>query len=124
MDRSLMSISPAAMTALENYAWPGNVRELENLIERTVALTDNEIIEPQDLPPYIGEASDADPALASAPRITESGVNMPKIIGNIERTMIQQALELSNGVKARAANLLSINRTTLVEKIKRLKIDA
>jgi DNA-binding NtrC family response regulator len=100
------------------------VRELENLIERTVALTDNEIIEPQDLPPYIGEASDADPALASAPRITESGVNMPKIIGNIERTMIQQALELSNGVKARAANLLSINRTTLVEKIKRLKIDA
>jgi len=124
MDRSLMSISPAAMTALENYAWPGNVRELENLIERTVALTDNEIIEPQDLPPYIGEASDADPTLASAPRITESGVNMPKIIGNIERTMIQQALELSNGVKARAANLLSINRTTLVEKIKRLKIDA
>jgi len=124
MDRSLMSISPAAMTALENYAWPGNVRELENLIERTVALTDNEIIEPQDLPPYIGEASDADPTLASAPRITESGVNMPKIIGNIERTMIQQALELSNGVKARAANLLSINRTTLVEKLKRLKIDA
>ncbi|AJF06007.1 sigma-54-dependent transcriptional regulator [Geoalkalibacter subterraneus] len=123
MDRSLMSISPAAMTALENYAWPGNVRELENLIERTVALTDSEIIEPQDLPPYIGEASGTDSVLASAPRVTESGVNMPEIIGNIERTMIQEALELSNGVKARAANLLSINRTTLVEKIKRLKIE-
>jgi DNA-binding NtrC family response regulator len=124
MDRPLMSISPAAMTALENYAWPGNVRELENLIERTVALTDNEIIEPQDLPPYIGEASGSDSALTSAPRVTESGVNMPEIIGSIERTMIQEALDLSNGVKARAANLLSINRTTLVEKIKRLKINA
>ncbi|HDR47093.1 MAG TPA: sigma-54-dependent Fis family transcriptional regulator [Geoalkalibacter subterraneus] len=124
MDRSLMSISPAAMTALENYAWPGNVRELENLVERTVALTDSEIIEPQDLPPYIGEATGTDSALANAPRVTESGVNMPEIIGNIERTMIQEALELSNGVKARAANLLSINRTTLVEKIKRLKVDA
>lgn len=124
MNRPLMSISPEAMTALENYPWPGNVRELENQMERTVALSDGEIIEPRDLPPYIcGDSEHDSAATKAAPRVTESGVNMPEIIGSIERAMILEALDLSKGVKARAANLLHINRTTLVEKIKRLKIE-
>ncbi len=119
MNRPLMSISPAAMHALEAYDWPGNVREMENVIERTVALGEGEIIEPQDLPADIGGGEDPD-ASVPCPRLTAEGLDLAKTIEQIERGIIRQALELSGGVKARAAAILGLNRTTLVEKIKRL----
>jgi len=119
MNRPLMSISPAAMQALEAYDWPGNVREMENVIERSVALTDGEIIERSDLPASIGGTDDETVPGLPCPKVTEDGVDMVRIIEAIERRMIAEALELSDGVKARAAGLLGINRTTLVEKIKR-----
>jgi DNA-binding NtrC family response regulator len=119
MNRPLMSISLAAMQALEAYDWPGNVREMENVIERSVALTDGEIIERSDLPASIGGTDDETVPGLPCPRVTEDGVDMVRIIEAIERRMIAEALELSDGVKARAAGLLGINRTTLVEKIKR-----
>lgn len=122
MNRSLMSISPDAMRALEAYEWPGNVREMENVMERTVALTEGEVIEREDLPPGIGGRQEDSLALLS-PRVTKEGVDMVKVISEMERLMIREALELGNGVKARAASLLGINRTTLVEKIKRLGLD-
>ena len=120
MNRSLMSLSAAAMRALEAYDWPGNVREMENVIERTVALTDSDPIEPRDLPPNIGGSEEASVPSVLCPRVTEEGVDMTLIIEEMERCMIREAMQLSGGVKARAANLLRINRTTLVEKIKRL----
>jgi DNA-binding NtrC family response regulator len=123
MNRPLMSISPAAMQALEAYDWPGNVREMENVIERSVALTDGEIIERSDLPAGIGGIDDESIPGLLCPRVTEDGVDMVRIIEAIERRMIGEALELSDGVKARAAGLLGINRTTLVEKIKRLTLE-
>jgi len=115
-----MTLDQQAFQAIEAYDWPGNVREMENVIERTVALTDGEIISCNDLPPDIGSASKEIPA--AAPQVTEAGIDMNRVISDIEREMIGQALALGNGVKARAAGLLSINRTTLVEKIKRLKM--
>jgi DNA-binding NtrC family response regulator len=121
--RPLMSISPAAIHALEIHDWPGNVREMENVIERTVALTDGEVIECEDLPSNIGGNSD-DLATYRGPHVSPDGIDMNEIIGEIESTMIREALELGNGVKARAANLLGINRTTLVEKIKRLGLES
>ncbi len=121
MHRPLMTIDQAAMFAIEAYDWPGNVREMENVIERTVALTDGETISCNDLPPDIGNVQTELPS--SAPQVTRDGVDMSRVIADIERQMIEQALELENGVKARAADLLSINRTTLVEKIKRLRMD-
>lgn len=119
MDRPQVSIRNDAIQAMEAYSWPGNVREMENIIERTIALTDSMMIDCEDLPPDIGKKL---PTALSTPRITGKGVDLNKVIANIEREMIQQAMELENGVKARAANLLMINRTTLVEKIKRLGI--
>ncbi len=59
----------------------------------------------------------------TAPQVTHDGVNMPEAIADIEREMILQAMQIGNSVKAQAAKLLHINRTTLVEKIKRLKIE-
>ncbi len=121
MKRKPISISAEALQAMENYRWPGNVRELENVIERTVALTDSDIITCQDLPPDI-----ASPCLMggiSRPEVSPEGIDLNQTLADVERQLIQQALELGQGIKARAAALLSINRTTLVEKIKRLNME-
>jgi len=122
MKRPLMSLSLPAMRALEAYDWPGNVREMENVMERTVALTEGELIEREDLPSGIGGHKE-DPLALISPRVTEEGVDMMRVISEIERHMIREALDLGAGIKARAASLLSINRTTLVEKIKRLGLE-
>jgi transcriptional regulator with PAS, ATPase and Fis domain len=122
MNRPLMSISPSAMRALEAYEWPGNVREMENVIERSVALGEGEVIDRQDLPRTIGGEGDMGEPVP-CPRITVEGVEMGRTLEAIERGMIRQALDLSGGVKSRAASLLGLNRTTLVEKIKRLRME-
>ena len=121
MHRPVMTLESEALQAIEVYSWPGNVREMENIIERTVALTDGNTISCNDLPSDIGKA----PATLSmsAPIVTSEGVDMSQVIADIERQMIEQAMFLGKGVKARAADLLNLNRTTLVEKIKRLNME-
>ena len=120
MGRSLMTISKWALDALEEHAWPGNVRELENLVERLAALTEGDVIRFEDLPAVMcgqtGMAGDI------SMELTEQGIDMAAVIVEIERKLITQALALSGGVKAQAATLLGINRTTLVEKLRRLKM--
>jgi DNA-binding NtrC family response regulator len=123
MSRPVPSVTAAALHCLENYPWPGNVRELENVVERTVTLTEGTVIGKSDLPANISGSNyeEEEPHIA-CPHLTENGMDMGLIIADIERSLIKSALDLSNGVKARAANLLNIKRTTLVEKIKRLGI--
>jgi DNA-binding NtrC family response regulator len=103
---------------LESYEWPGNVREMENAIERAVALTDGDVIDRQDLPSQIGNVSRENEHLPTL-HIPDEGLNMAETIAHIEKTLIKQAMDKSRNVKARAATLLNINRTTLVEKIRR-----
>ncbi len=112
MQRRRMTLTTEAVEALEGYNWGGNVRELENVMERVVALTEADTITLHDLPPNIREES--------LTRVTERGIDLMKVIAEIERNMITDALVLSEGVKARAAALLNLNRTTLVEKMRRL----
>ncbi|MFO7765925.1 MAG: sigma-54 dependent transcriptional regulator [Pelovirga sp.] len=121
MKRNPISLSTDALAAMENYPWPGNVRELENVIERTVALTDSDVISCQDLPPDISSQCSAE--RLAHPEIGPQGIDLNQTMTEIERQLICQALERGQGVKARAAALLNINRTTLVEKIKRLNIE-
>ncbi|HEY5672225.1 MAG TPA: sigma-54 dependent transcriptional regulator [Malonomonas sp.] len=121
MHRPQMTIDSAAMLAIEAYDWPGNVREMENVIERTVALTDGNVITCADLPADISAAHLEQPKFA--PVVTSEGVDINQTIADIERQMILQAMDIGNGVKARAADLLRLNRTTLVEKIKRLGME-
>ncbi len=115
MKRPSMTLTKEAFEALEFYHWPGNVRELENIVERTVALTDGDQITLDDLPSAI--------RAGASTRVIERGVDLPKTISDIERKMIIEALALSNGVKSRAAQMLNLNRTTLVEKMRRLGMD-
>lgn len=121
MNRPLMPVSHEALQAIEAYRWPGNVREMENVIERTVALADGESINLSDLPSYIAEVEPNTPS-SNNTQLPEIGTNMPALIAEIEQQLILQALSRSRGVKARAAELLGINRTTLVEKIKRFNL--
>ena len=115
MKRPLMTIAKNAMEVLELYGWPGNVRELENVVERTVALTEDSVITVSDLPHQISEMA--------LTKVSERGVDMVKTITEIEKMMILEALSLTNGVKAKAAAMLNINRTTLVEKMRRLGME-
>ncbi len=122
MNRPMMTIGDDAMLAMEAYDWPGNVREMENIIERTVALTDDQTISCQDLPPDIGRQF---PPKGSAPRhLPPEGIDLNEVIAEMEKELITQAMEQGKGVKARAAELLNINRTTLVEKIRRFGINS
>jgi DNA-binding NtrC family response regulator len=121
MGRPLCTINKQVLDALEQYSWPGNVRELENLIERMIALTDATVITLDDVPSKIvGEPPAVETLLAKMP---SDGIDLVATVSRIEHSLISQALESSGGVKAKAAALLGINRTTLVEKIKRLKIE-
>ena len=121
MKREPMNLTPSAIEALEAYDWPGNVREMENAIERAVALADGLFIDRKDLPAKISGKLGVEHSI-HVPEIPESGVDLQSMIEAMEKTMIGQALEKSGGVKSRAATLLRINRTTLVEKIKRLNL--
>lgn len=116
MQRPIMHLDKEALEALEAYSWPGNVRELENIIERVVALTEGDVITLRDLPANVAK-SYREGANTS---VTPAGIDMVKTINEIEKRMITEALELAGGVKARAALMLHINRTTLVEKMRRL----
>jgi two-component system response regulator AtoC len=115
MKRPMMNLSKDALEALENYQWPGNVRELENIVERTVALTEGEHISLDDLPGAF--------RAGGSTHVIERGVDLPKTISDIERKMISEALVLADGVKAKAAQMLNLNRTTLVEKMRRLGME-
>lgn len=116
MKRPVMSISNEALEMLEVYRWPGNVRELENIVERIVTLTDGERIMANDVPSNIREEF--------MTRVTERGVDLARAVNEMERKMICDALFLTKGVKAKAAAMLNLNRTTLVEKMRRLGIES
>jgi DNA-binding NtrC family response regulator len=115
MKRPKMTISNEALHMLESYSWPGNVRELENMVERIVALSESDRIMLDDIPSSI-----MDKVLTT---VTEQGVDLVKTVNEIERKMICEALSLTKGIKAKAAAMLGLNRTTLVEKMRRLGID-
>lgn len=121
MSRTLMTVSKQALGVMEQYTWPGNVRELENLIERMVALSDGIVITCEDLP--VGIIRGKQDKAGVSIDLTEAGVDLAATLSEIEQSLIVQALKMSGGVKARASALLGINRTTMVEKIKRLKIE-
>jgi DNA-binding NtrC family response regulator len=111
-------VSQDAMRRLMAHSWPGNIRQLENAVERALALLGNRTtIEVTDLPP---EIQSAQVPLVPAVDFPEEGIDMPGLIGQIERDLIQRALLRSRGNKAAAAGLLGLKRTTLVEKLKRI----
>jgi DNA-binding NtrC family response regulator len=106
-----------ALEMLLTYDWPGNVRELENVIERLVILRGGNTIEPEDLPAKIFK-----PSLKNSQPLLElpgEGLDLKKVLSDIEDSLINQALSVTGGNKNQASRLLSLNRTTLIEKMKK-----
>jgi DNA-binding NtrC family response regulator len=121
--KDVSSISPEAIACLLHYPWPGNVRELENLIEMLVVLKDGNEIVLEDLPLKIRQFKKEAQSIGSI-QIPEDGIDFNELVNQFEKDILLNALEKSSGVKNRAAKLLNLNRTTLVEKLKRLNISS
>jgi DNA-binding NtrC family response regulator len=116
------------LEALQAYDWPGNVRELENLMERLVILKGQGTVDLGDLPhrifqKYAEEQPQGTGALSEweFPRMVlpNSGVDLKNIVDAFENHLIDQALARTNNNKNRASELLQMNRTTLVEKLRK-----
>ena len=114
----LTGVSDEAMGLLCEYSWPGNVRELGNIVERMAILKRRGLIEPEDLPEKIRRLPSTHlPTMPAA--IPVGGVDLSRVVEEFENRLILEALERTNWVKSKAARLLQINRTTLIEKLKK-----
>ena len=114
-----MRIDPSAMASLERYSWPGNVREVENLMERLVVLSDDPLIRVEDLPDYVVENAPREPRASAEMTLPHEGVDIDGVLERIEIGFIQQALQRSRGNKTMAAELLNLNRTTFIERLRK-----
>lgn len=115
------SIDADAMEILGNYDWPGNVRELENLVERLVILKGFGTLGVKDLPEKYTGVSLSAPSEALA--LPDAGICLNTVVEEFENNLILQALKKTGGNKKEAALLLNLKRTTLIEKLKKRKLD-
>jgi len=115
--RSPCAIDPAALRTLMEYNWPGNVRELENVIERAVVLCLENLITADLFPRNVTAARTPE-----MPALHQDHLPLKERVGNFERSLILAALERTDWNQKKAADILSVNPTTLSEKLKRLKI--
>ncbi len=117
--REDVTVSRAALQLLAAWDWPGNVRELENTIERAVILCPSDVIEPSDLPVKI-RGLGTERRLSNV--LPDTGMDLRSAVEQYENDLIRQALERTGWNKNRAAQLLGLNRTTLVEMLKRKRM--
>lgn len=151
--RAYVRFTQRAMESLMQHNWPGNVRELSNLVERLLILFPNRIVDIKDLPVKYRYGSEvwqeegplnewaerdalievlSEPAMPLeeplhdpfSQVLPEDGVNLKEMLAELEIEMIRQALEMQDGVVARAADMLGMRRTTLVEKMKKYEMTA
>jgi len=110
-----------AMELFMQHSWPGNVRELANMLERLVVLKGEGEIEVSDLPPKIRDNGAQPTGMMdlSTPELSGEGICLNTAVSEFEKNLIYQSLEKTDWVKNKAAKLLHVKRTTLVEKIKR-----
>ena len=121
LGKDIKKISGEAMEFLAKYPYPGNIRELENIIERAIALEPTDIILPESLPEYIrkveggrlvvANTKESGKALSHPPLLEfhPFGLDFEKTVGDFEKAIVLKALENSNGVKKKAAEMLKIS---------------
>jgi sigma-54 specific flagellar transcriptional regulator A len=134
-NRGSVRLSKKAIAMLQEYHWPGNVRELANLIERLAILFPHGVVDSKDLPEkYQSEGfleaaaattdePEASLSVADVDQLPSDGIDMKKHLTDIEISLIEQALSKTNNVVARAATMLNMRRTTLVEKMRKYEIE-
>jgi two-component system, NtrC family, response regulator PilR len=117
--RNSLEFDQEALELLVGYQWPGNVRELENLIERLIILRGGSIIRPSDLPAKFFQNQVDIHKYHTLVELPEDGINLKQTLSTIEDSLISQALSKTAGNKNQASQLLNMNRTTLIEKMKK-----
>jgi sigma-54 specific flagellar transcriptional regulator A len=134
-NRGSVRLSKKVIVMLQHYSWPGNVRELGNLLERLAILYPHTVVDPKELPEKY-QSSDCvyiDPIFEETISTTQiqsnnisqlpsNGIDMKQHLMDIEISLIEQALVNTNHVVARAATMLGVRRTTLVEKMRKYDI--
>ncbi len=134
-NRGSVRLTRNAIAMLAQYDWPGNVRELANLIERLAILYPHDVVDVKQLPPKFVPEGAIIPGI-EVPEIQtnvqtavnfnalpDGGIDMKQYLMDIEVSLIEQALGVTDNVVARAANLLHMRRTTLVEKMRKYEIE-
>lgn len=122
LHKNINSISDDAMEMMKKYDYPGNVRELENMIERTVALEAGATVLPESLPPLVMTSSGRKMASSNEIEVTDDGLELDKIIGQIEKELIIKAIHKAGGVKKRAAKLLKITFRSMRYRIEKYNL--
>ncbi len=120
LSANLTGIDDEAKAALRNHRWPGNVRELQNLIERVATLKQEGVITLEDLPSrMLNQEQRILQDFMPTPAADDETIDFKQLVDGFERHLLTMALERFNWNKNRAATYLSMNRTTLFEKIKK-----
>lgn len=119
LKKSVFSISQEAMEELKSYSYPGNVRELENFIERAVALEGGSMILPENLPPIVISGSSCNRLFFHNIEVTHSGLDLEKLMNQIEKDLLVKAIDKANGIKKRAADLLKITFRSMRYRLKK-----
>jgi two-component system response regulator PilR (NtrC family) len=118
--KEIKKISSYAMELLMGYRFPGNVRELENIIERSVALETSNIVLPENL--VLSRNNQHGQRSLLDIELPEEGINLNDEMAKIESALIKKALEMANGSKSKAAELLSVSLDSLRYRLEKLDI--
>ncbi|KPK80017.1 MAG: histidine kinase [Gemmatimonas sp. SM23_52] len=118
---SVTGFEPAAMKLLLSFPWYGNVRQLENVVERAMVLAESPTIKPEDLPDFVQhpEASVEGPQDA----LPADELSIKKHTADLERRLISRALQVTDGNRTRAAELLDLSYRALLYKIRDYGLD-
>ncbi|MEQ1871620.1 MAG: sigma-54 dependent transcriptional regulator [Vicinamibacterales bacterium] len=117
------SLSQEAVRALMGYSWPGNIRQLENAMEHAVAISGAHTeITVAMLPQEVRDPAES--LMGTPVAIPDEGINFVSVVSQLERELILRCLEKTGGNKRQAAKLLQLSRTTLIDKLQRLKVSS
>ncbi len=122
LEKDVDEIDPDVLQALMRHEFSGNVRELENIIERAVALTDGKCITMRSLPPMLRDTEEFEVDGPLGLSLPPEGLNLEGVVDQIERNLINQALERTGGRKKDAARLLGISFRSLRYRLEKLKM--
>lgn len=122
LGKTINAISHEVMELLKKYDYPGNVRELENIIERTVALEGGATILPESLPPMVNTPSGRKMASSNEIEIGSEGIDLDKVVGQIEKELLIKAIHAAGGIKKKAAKLLHISFRSMRYRIEKYNL--
>ncbi len=122
LNKDISKFSPEALHLLLNYDYPGNVRELQNMIERAVALESSRELTVQHLGSYLDQQLSMKRGIVDL-EIPSEGIDLEKVVADLEKTLLLKALDKTKGIKKRAAELLHINFRSMRYRLEKYGLD-